>query len=336
MAQVNAALIRQQVIDRCLRSPRRYSLKDLMEKCNIALEINGEPTISSKNTLLKDMERIERDFPDASIERHKSGRFIYYQYEDKSFSIYNTPLNDDEMGQLAQTLTILSKFEGMPNFKWIDDLIARFKTSLNIPDASHPIISFEDNPYLIGREYFAPLFNAIALEQTLNIDYQPFGKKIQRITIHPYFLKQYNKRWNLIGCVDGYRTVSVFPLDRIKGIEPSNVEYIPNTEYDFLEYFDSVIGTSNATDAVEKVVLRVSPSTYDYIATKPLHGSQKIIEKSEHSVTISIEVAMNFELLQTILSFGDNITVLSPNHLRDRVIAVAKKILQNYQSVHVE
>lgn len=282
------------------------------------------------------MERIERDFPEALIERYKSGRFVYYQYMDKSFSIYNTPLNDDEMGQLAQTLTILSKLEGMPNFKWIDDLIARFKSSLNIPDVAHPIISFEDNPYLVGREYFASLFNAIASEQALEIDYQPFGKQVQKIALHPYFLKQYNKRWNLIACVNGSRTVSVFPLDRIKGIHPSNIAYIPNKEYDFFEYFDSVIGTSNADGPVEKVILQVSPNTYNYIKTKPLHGSQKTIEESEDSVIISIEVAINYELLQTILSFGENLTVLSPSSLRERVINVAKEILRNYQSVHVE
>ena len=51
MAQVKNALIRQRVIDRCLRSPKLYSVKDMMEKCNIALEQAGYRPVTSKVTI---------------------------------------------------------------------------------------------------------------------------------------------------------------------------------------------------------------------------------------------------------------------------------------------
>ena len=86
-----------------------------MEACNIALEEAGYNKVKSKVTILKDLDGIVNDFPDAVIVTKKEGRNVYYEYEDKSFSIYNIPLNDDEMAQLAQTISILSKFEGMPN-----------------------------------------------------------------------------------------------------------------------------------------------------------------------------------------------------------------------------
>ena len=127
MAQTKNALIRQRVIDRCLRSRWHYSVNDLMEACNIALEEAGYNKVKSKVTILKDLDGIVNDFPDAVIVTKKEGRNVYYEYEDKSFSIYNIPLNDDEMAQLAQTISILSKFEGMPNFDWVDDLIEHFK-----------------------------------------------------------------------------------------------------------------------------------------------------------------------------------------------------------------
>ena len=95
----------------------------MMERCNIALENVGYKPVRSKVTILEDLKRIENSFPEAIIVQSKIGRKIYYEYEDKSFSIYNIPLSDDEMAQLAQTISILSKFEGMPNFDWIDDLI---------------------------------------------------------------------------------------------------------------------------------------------------------------------------------------------------------------------
>ena len=91
MAQVKNVFIRQKVLDRCLRSPKRYSLKDLMEKCNAALEIAGEKPVTSKNTILDDLATIERTYPDAVINREKCGRYVFYEYEDKSYSIYKMP-----------------------------------------------------------------------------------------------------------------------------------------------------------------------------------------------------------------------------------------------------
>ena len=94
---------------------------DMMEKCNIALEEAGYKPVTSKNTILEDLRGIESNFPEARIIQRKSGRYLFYEYEDKNFSIYNIPLDDDGMAKLAQTIFILSKFEGMPNFEWIDE-----------------------------------------------------------------------------------------------------------------------------------------------------------------------------------------------------------------------
>ena len=65
MAHSKNALIRQRVLDRCLRGPKHYTLKEMMDKCNDALEFAGFNTISSKNTILSDFSDIERDFPGA-------------------------------------------------------------------------------------------------------------------------------------------------------------------------------------------------------------------------------------------------------------------------------
>ena len=48
-------LIRQRVIDRCLRSAKRYSVKDMMEKCNDTLEQAGYKPVRSKVTILDDL-----------------------------------------------------------------------------------------------------------------------------------------------------------------------------------------------------------------------------------------------------------------------------------------
>ncbi len=336
MAQVKNALIRQRVIDRCLRSPKLYSVKDMMEKCNLALEKVGYKPVTSKVTILKDLEGIENDFPEAVIVKRKIGRYIYYEYEDKSFSIYNIPLNDDEMAQLAQTISILSKFEGMPNFDWIDELIDHFKSTLNIPSTRETIVAFDENYDLKGRSWFAKLFSAIASQQALEIKYKPFGKEVITYLFHPYLLKQYNNRWFLFGCVEGYSSITNLPLDRIEEISPATIAYRPNTEIDFQEYFDEMVGVSRRGDEISKVLIKVANSLYPYIETKPLHGTQRVVSRDDGCTVIRIDVIINCELKQLLLSYGSDLTVVSPDPLKEEIQADLMKNLEKYQSVHID
>ena len=336
MAQTKNALIRQRVIDRWLRSPKLYSVNDMMEKCNIALEEAGYKPVTSKVTILKDLEGIENDFPDAVIVKRKIGRYLYYEYEDKSFSIYNIPLNDDGMAHMAQFVSIISKFEGMPNFDWVDDLIEHFKLSLNIPSTRETIVAFDENFDLKGRNWFAMLFSAIASEQALEIKYKPFGKDVLIYLFHPYLLKQYNNRWFLFGCVEGYTSITNLPLDRIEEITPATIAYRPNTEINFQEYFDDMVGVSKRGNETSKIQIMVSNDRYHYIETKPLHGTQRVVRRENDSTVIQIEVIINRELKQLLLSYGSDLTVISPESLKEEMKADLMKNLEKYQSVHLK
>lgn len=335
MAQTKNALIRQRVIDRCLRSPKQYSIMDMMEKCNIALEEAGYKPVTSKNTILEDLRGIESNFPEARIIQRKSGRYLFYEYEDKNFSIYNIPLDDDGMAKLAQTIFILSKFEGMPNFEWIDEMINHFKSTLNIPTTKDSVVGFDDNIYLRNRNHFSRLFSAIIAEQSLIITYRPFGKEPIVYDFHPYYLKQYNKRWFLFGCVDGKSNLSNFPLDRIENISNSTVPYVPNTRFDFNDLFEDVIGVSNLFDDVDVINFSVSSQSLDYIQTKPILPNQKPIEKRENETIFEIKTIINRELIQLLLSYGSAITVLKPQKLVDMISMEVSKTLKNYQSVQI-
>lgn len=52
------------------------------------------------------------------LKRHKDGRKVYYRYADKFYSISNKGIKPSEAAQLRDTLSILSRFNGMPQFEW--------------------------------------------------------------------------------------------------------------------------------------------------------------------------------------------------------------------------
>lgn len=333
MPKTKSAELRIKVIDQCLSDPKRkYSTAMIFQLCNEELERRDFCPITAINSIRDDMEQIERIYPGAEIESYREGRNIYYRYKDPEFSIFKTPMKADEVVQLIQTLRLLKRFKGMPQFDWIDEIAERIGASLKINEKTDEVVGFDENLDLVGMDYFTPLFNAIVDKQPLKLTYQSFRHGSEdTIVVHPYYLKQYNKRWFLIGWNDDEDFMANFAFDRIKQIDNAKVPYKP-TDVNFFDYFDEMVGVSkDMRTEPQKVMLWVSNSSWPYVKTKPLHGAtQRLVKMDETGAYITIEVYLNYELEQQILSFGENVKVLEPIELKERMKQRLSKAVNNY------
>jgi predicted DNA-binding transcriptional regulator YafY len=328
------ATIRYQTLNKCFRNPGRiYYIDDLIEACNDAIyEYSGIEDGVKRRQVLDDIKFMESEQGwNIPLDHIREGHKVYFRYEDMSFSINNQPLNETEENQLKEALLTLSRFKGMPQFEWIDEITARLDSGLGLSKTSQQIIEFEQNDYLQGLEHITPLYNAILYNKALNVSYKSFKRESnQTIIFHPYYLKQYKNRWFVFGLNEELNFITNLALDRIVGIEDSKQAYIPNN-IDFSEYFEDVIGVTLYKEAkLEKIQLRISRDLYPYIQTKPLHGSQKIKEKGDTFVLIELELIPNYELESLILSFGEGIEIISPQTLRERIRDRVQLSLNNY------
>ena len=333
MPNTKSAELRIKVIDACLSDRKRqYSTAKIFERCNEELERRDFEPITAMNSIRDDMEQIQRIYPGADIESYREGRNIYYRYADPEFSIFKTPMKPDEIIQLTQTLRLLRRFKGMPQFDWVDEIAERLGASLKLDESTDEIVGFDENLDLEGLDNFTPLFNAIVDRQPLKLTYQSFRMDCEEtIIVHPYYLKQYNKRWFLIAWNDEYNFMANYAFDRIKGIADANVAYKP-TDVDFFDYFDEMIGVSKDTRTEPQIVkLWVSPAQWPYIKTKPLHGAtQHLVSQDEQGAVITIEVYLNYELEQLLLSFGEKVKVLEPVELKERIKQRLTEAAKNY------
>ena len=329
------ATIRYQTLDKCFRNPgRTYYIEDLIDACNDAIyEYSGIEDGVKRRQVLDDIKFMESEQGwNIPLEHIRDGHKVYFRYEDMSFSINNQPLNETEENQLKEALLTLSRFKGMPQFEWVDEITARLDSGLGLSKTSQQIIEFEHNDFLQGLEFITPLYNAILYKKVLNVSYKSFKRdNNQSISFHPYYLKQYKNRWFVFGLNEDFGQIANLALDRIVGIEDTKKVYTPNTTIDFSEYFEDVIGVTLDKEAkLEKILLRISNDLYPYIQTKPLHGSQKKKETADFYVLIELELIPNYELESLILSYGEGIEVLSPETLRDKIKNRVKATLSNY------
>lgn len=335
MATNKNAQIRYLTLDRCFSNPRKnFTVALLLDECNKALsEVDPNSTGIQRRQLYDDINFMQDTLGyDAPIEKRKDGRYTYYFYEDRDFSITNQPINEQEAQQIKDTLITLSRFRGMPQFDWMDEMVTRLEQSFSLT-SEEKVISFDENEYLMGRDYIGELYQAIVDKQSLSIAYQSYNQDEPiEMVIHPYHLKQYNKRWFLFALNDEYQNISNYPLDRIKSIAKSKVSYVPNASVNFEEYFEDVVGVSISPDkAVEKVILKIDASLMPYITTKPLHESQAILkEYPQEGHFIQLKVQLNYELESLILSYGDKIEVLEPQVLKERISGIVSRSAEQY------
>ena len=327
MAETKYPYIRYQTLNRCFRNKyKRYYIDDLIEACSTAIyEYCGKEIGCSRRTILEDINFMESDAGwQIELERIRDGHKVYYRYKDQDFTINASALSEADCAKLNETVLLLERFRGLPCFEWVDDIL--FKLQSGFKKSSDTIIEFEQAPSLKGVEHFDRLFNSILYKQALEITYKTFNGKEVVWTIHPYLIKQHNKRWFLFGKNTSKNgVVSNLPLDRIVSITQSREAYEPD-DSNFKEILSNLIGvTVNKDTEIEEIGLRFSESRFPYILTKPLHKSQEVAD--EENKIVKIRVYPNKELESQLLQFGSDVEVLYPQVLRERI---KQKIAETY------
>lgn len=331
------AIIRYRVLDACFRNPgKKYYKEDLLAACNARLEDhNGLQSRISMRQLNYDIAFMESESGYAvPLERMRDGRRIYYRYSDLNFSIDNQPLNETEIRQLQEAMGLLSRFRGLPQLEALSDIIMRLHRG-NSPDLFEPLVSFDENPYLRGLSHIGELFTAILYKKVLQIQYQDFkSPEPYEVIFHPYHLKQHNNRWFVLGYNENrdHPTWNL-ALDRIGAIREIQQAYRKD-DTDWREFYEDIIGVTKLQDvAPVNIICWFSEDSAPYVATKPLHGSQKKVPNvRDNGLTIQLTLIPNPEFYQRILSFGKNVEVLAPASVVEEMKSLLSGALERYGS----
>jgi len=218
MATNKHAIIRYEALDRCFSNKgRKFFIDDLIEYVSAALmDYTGRNSSISRRQILKDIDfmRSETGFR-APIASFRDGKKTYYRYADGGYSIGMQQINPVEADLLKMTLDMLGRFKGLPQFDFVQELALKLKKSFQLEDLDECIF-FDQNEYLKNLHLLGDLLKFIQQKQVLTVRYKSFNQdKEEDFLIHPYFLKQYNKRWFLFGQRDGFDTWTSLALDRM-------------------------------------------------------------------------------------------------------------------------
>lgn len=333
------AMTRYKILDELLSNRyHNYSLDDLTEEVNNRLsEMNPDTNGVIRRTIEHDIEYLEYKgpFKNVEIERYyvaneKNGRKkMCLRYANPSFSIFSKPLTDNEEYLLKEAISLLGQFDGLPNLDGLENL----RLGLGVKHNERKIVSFTKNP-LENSNIFGKLFTSISERQVIELHYHKFNAsdKRQSVIICPYLLKEYNRRWYLFGSTESDLKLLNFALDRIDDVIPLPSHKYIDYEGDLNERFEDIVGVTLFDDSpLYEIYFWVSDKSKDYVATKPIHESQrtlndvKTLKLKEKYTELNggcfyrIDCKENYELIRELASFGKELIVLEPSEIQDKI-----------------
>ena len=205
-----------------------------------------------------------------------------------------------------------------------------FSTNFKEKNNALSFVEFENKAAVETLPNFKTILTAIQKQLPITFKHYSFYHlKEESYTLKPYFLKQYQNRWYVIGETEkGYRT---FGIDRIDTIIQGTKKFKSKTE-EAKDRFSHVIGLNYADHPLEKIKLSFHSSQKPYLISLPLHYSQKEIPSiNKDSFDIELLIHPNFEFNQQLLKYGSLVTILEPKWLADEVKKEIKKALENYK-----
>ena len=344
-------MTRYALIDSMLANRHKaVSIQDITDFVNEHLPEFGIDEGVSKRCIEKDIEYLEWSSPfsvelerysiDATTVNDRVYKKRCLRYADPTFSIFKKKLTQDEKAVLESALTTLGSFDGLDNFEWLAELRKQLKV-----EERKPIISLSKN-LVENSTLIASLFSAISNEQVVELTYRKFLDSTERkVIISPYLLKEYNRRWYIVGGAYDTNRILNFALDRLVEIEVKAGYTFKPCETDLEERFEEIIGVTFNEDApLTQILFWVSDAIKGYIHTKPIHGSQIHIKgdradklhvlysQLQSGDFLTIECREDFELIRELTAWGDDLIVLTPVSLRDRIVDRINRMKTRYQS----
>ena len=196
-------------------------------------------------------------------------------------------------------------------------------------------VSVEEIPS--GHKFLSSVMEAMTENREIEIQYRKYSDDgISTYTLKPYALKENARRWYIVAWCNEKSQIRVYGMDRIVDMKVSESHFNMPENFDVDDLFRNSFGVYLSDNTPVEIIIKASLKESRYLEDLPIHHSQKVIYKSENSVTFSIFATLNRSLTMELLRLGPGIEVVMPEALRNEVAALAESTAEIYRKPDME
>ena len=191
-------------------------------------------------------------------------------------------------------------------------------------------VAVEDIPS--GHLYLTQVMEAMTENLEIVMDYHKYtSSEAETVTIHPYAVKEYAKRWYIVAYCMEREDMRVYGLDRVKRMEVTGRQFKMKSGFDVDEIFSTSFGIYLPRGKGQIIKFKVSEKEAKFLRDLPIHRSQEEVGKDGEDVIFSIFVCPDKNLIMEFCKNGSRIEVISPAEVREAVKEELTKALDQYK-----
>lgn len=189
-------------------------------------------------------------------------------------------------------------------------------------------VSIESIPS--GQKWLTSIMGAMESGNELEITYKKYTVSESEILhVHPYGIKEHEKRWYLVAWCRERNALRVYGLDRIVSLETMESRFQMPRNFDIDMLFAGSFGIYLPGDRkTVRIVFRAADTEAKYLRDLPMHSSQKETEPG----LFEIRVVPDNNLIIELCHHGDRIEVLEPQDIRLQVADAHRRAWEQYET----
>jgi len=181
------------------------------------------------------------------------------------------------------------------------------------------------------NEIFGQLMIAILRKRVVRIRYYlPREQKSIVIHLDPYHLRYNDNQWYVFGNSDLDQDVRAFKFGRIKELNTLDKCFVKEEKFDIGEYLGKA-WSMLPEGRLYNIKLRFSPQVAHDVAEVQWHSTQRVTFEGDGSAIVEFRVDGLNEITWWILSYGDQVQVLAPKILREKITKIAQNMVRANQ-----
>lgn len=178
-----------------------------------------------------------------------------------------------------------------------------------------------------GDKYLMDIIHSMKHNRSISIEYESYWREgLQELRLEPYAIKNFRRRWYLLARPSGSIKTKIYALDRVLSLRLENeIFQLPGDFYPE-DYFHGSFGIIVDEEyPVEEITLRAYGVRVRYLDSLPLHHSQRKEKEGEGWSEYKFRLRASIDFQQELMSYAQEVEVLSPEWLRKDIQAYLKQ-----------
>ena len=290
----------------------------------------GERGLSLDEIACRWEERFDSDYSRRTVNNHREAVYEVFGIDircNRSTNRYFIEYSDDVSDENAETAWLINTFT-------VNSMLSLGKERLS------GRVSVEDIPS--GHRHLTSIMEAMTENQEIVIGYRKYtSKDTARYTLRPYAVKEFAKRWYIVGHCMERNAMRVYGLDRIMDLEITGRKFRMPKDFDVDRIFATSFGIYIPEEKGQTVVFRTTRKEANFLRDLPIHESQKELtarearkhvpaEAGDESVYFEIFVCPNDALILEFCKHGGRLEVIAPASVREAVASELRKAAEQY------